>query len=52
LDAREPANATFVGFTGTPGEGDDRSTRGVFGENVDIYDIKQAIDDNATVPFL
>ncbi len=43
-------NATFVGFTGTPVEGDDRSTRGVFGGDVDIYDIKQAIDDNATVP--
>lgn len=43
-------NATFVGFTGTPVEGDDRSTRGVFGKDVDIYDIKQAIDDNATVP--
>ncbi len=43
-------NATFVGFTGTPVEGDDRSTRGVFGEDVDIYDIKQAIDDDATVP--
>jgi type I restriction enzyme, R subunit len=45
-------NATFVGFTGTPVEGDDRSTRGVFGEDIDIYDIKQAIDDNATVPIL
>jgi type I restriction enzyme, R subunit len=43
-------NATFVGFTGTPVEGGDRSTRGVFGEDIDIYDIKQAIDDNATVP--
>ncbi|TRB06351.1 type I restriction endonuclease subunit R [Agrobacterium tumefaciens] len=43
-------NATFVGFTGTPVESDDRSTRAVFGEEVDIYDIKQAIDDNATVP--
>ena len=43
-------NATFVGFTGTPIESDDRSTRGVFGNDVDIYDIKQAIDDNATVP--
>lgn len=42
--------ATFVGFTGTPVEDDDRSTRRVFGEDVDIYDIKQAIDDNATVP--
>lgn len=43
-------NATFVGFTGTPVESGDRSTRGVFGDEVDIYDIKQAIDDNATVP--
>lgn len=43
-------NATFLGFTGTPVEGDDRSTRSVFGNDVDIYDIKQAIDDNATVP--
>jgi type I restriction enzyme, R subunit len=43
-------NATFVGFTGTPVENDDRSTRGVFGSDVDIYDIKQAVDDNATVP--
>ena len=43
-------NATFVGFTGTPVEGEDRSTRGVFGDEVDIYDIKQAIEDNATVP--
>ncbi|MDF2369930.1 MAG: type I restriction endonuclease subunit R [Rhizobiaceae bacterium] len=43
-------NATFVGFTGTPIEDDDRSTRGVFGIDIDIYDIKQAIDDNATVP--
>jgi type I restriction enzyme, R subunit len=43
-------NATFVGFTGTPVEGDDRSTRAVFGEDIDIYDIRQAIDDNATVP--
>jgi type I restriction enzyme, R subunit len=42
-------NATFVGFTGTPIEGSDRITRGVFGEYVDIYDIKQAIEDNATV---
>ena len=43
-------NATFVGFTGTPLERDDRSTPAVFGEYADIYDIRQAIDDNATVP--
>ena len=45
-------NGTFVGFPGTPVEGDDRRTRSVFGGDVDIYDIKQAIDDNATVPIL
>ena len=43
-------NATFVGFTGTPLEQDDRSTPAVFGEYADIYDIRQAIHDNATVP--
>ncbi len=43
-------NATFVGFTGTPIDLDDRSTRAVFGDYVDVYDIRQAIDDNATVP--
>lgn len=43
-------NATFVGFTGTPLELDDRNTRAVFGDYADIYDIRQAIADNATVP--
>jgi type I restriction enzyme, R subunit len=43
-------NATFVGFTGTPLELDDRSTPAVFGSYADIYDIRQAIEDNATVP--
>ena len=43
-------NATFVGFTGTPLERDDRSTTAVFGSYTDIYDIHQAIGDNATVP--
>ena len=43
-------NATFVGFTGTPIESDDINTRAVFGDYCDIYDIRQAIDDNATVP--
>ena len=43
-------NATFVGFTGTPLERDDRSTPAVFGEYADIYDIRQGIEDNATVP--
>ncbi len=43
-------NASFVGFTGTPIETDDRSTPAVFGEYIDIYDIQQAVEDGATVP--
>ena len=43
-------NATFAGFTGTPLERDDRNTRHVFGEYVDIYDIRQAVEDGATKP--
>lgn len=43
-------NASFIGFTGTPIEREDRSTRGVFGDEIDIYDIKQAVEDGATVP--
>lgn len=43
-------NATFLGFTGTPLERNDRDTRAVFGEYIDIYDIRQAIADSATVP--
>lgn len=43
-------NATFVGFTGTPIELDDRDTRAVFGDYIDVYDIKRAVDDEATVP--
>ncbi|NLZ96987.1 MAG: type I restriction endonuclease subunit R [Candidatus Magasanikbacteria bacterium] len=42
--------ASFIGFTGTPIEKEDRSTRNVFGDEIDIYDIKQAVDDGATVP--
>ncbi|MCS6983467.1 MAG: type I restriction endonuclease subunit R [Candidatus Absconditabacterales bacterium] len=43
-------NASFIAFTGTPIEHEDRSTRNVFGNEIDIYDIKQAVDDGATVP--
>jgi type I restriction enzyme R subunit len=43
-------NASFVGFTGTPIEADDRNTRQVFGEYIDVYDIEQAVKDGATVP--
>ncbi len=43
-------NAVFTGFTGTPVELIGRNTRQVFGEYIDVYDIKQAVDDGATVP--
>jgi type I restriction enzyme R subunit len=43
-------NATFVGFTGTPLIHTDTTTRAVFGEYADVYDIRQAVADGATVP--
>jgi type I restriction enzyme, R subunit len=43
-------NATFVGFTGTPLEQDDKNTIHVFGEYADVYDIRQAVEDGATKP--
>ena len=42
-------NASFIGFTGTPIENEDKNTKAIFGEYVDIYDIKQAVEDGATV---
>ncbi len=42
-------NATFVGFTGTPLIHSDTTTRAVFGEYADVYDIRQAVADGATV---
>ena len=43
-------NATYIGFTGTPISSADRSTREVFGEYIDIYDMTQAVEDGATRP--
>jgi type I restriction enzyme R subunit len=43
-------NASFIGFTGTPLELTDKNTRAVFGDYISIYDIQQAVEDNATVP--
>jgi len=43
-------NASYIGFTGTPIEMDDRDTKKVFGEYIDVYDIAQAVKDGATVP--
>ncbi len=42
--------ASFVGFTGTPIELQDASTRAVFGDYISIYDIQRAVEDKATVP--
>lgn len=43
-------NASFIGFTGTPLEREDKNTVAVFGDYIDIYDIEQAVEDGATVP--
>jgi type I restriction enzyme R subunit len=43
-------NASFIGFTGTPIERDDRSTPAVFGDYIDKYDILRAVEDEFTVP--
>lgn len=44
-------NGSFIAFTGTPISATDGNTRGVFGEYVSVYDIQQAVEDGATVPF-
>ena len=43
-------NATYIGFTGTPISMKDRSTREVFGDYIDVYDMTQAVEDGATRP--
>lgn len=50
LIRRALPNATFIGFTGTPISAEDRSTREVFGDYIDVYDMTQAVEDNATRP--
>ena len=42
--------ASFIGFTGTPIDFEDRSTPAVFGEYIDTYAIRQSVEDGATVP--
>ncbi|MBR8828706.1 MAG: type I restriction endonuclease subunit R [Gomphosphaeria aponina SAG 52.96 = DSM 107014] len=41
-------NASFLGFTGTPIEQEDKSTPALFGDYIDIYDIQRAVEDDAT----
>ncbi len=42
-------NASFIGFTGTPVDNKDADTEDVFGKVIHTYDIKQAVEDKATV---
>jgi type I restriction enzyme R subunit len=42
-------NAAFMGFTGTPIQAEDKDTRAIFGEYIDVYDLTQAVEDEATV---
>lgn len=42
-------NASYIGFTGTPIASTDKSTRAVFGNYVDVYDMTQAVQDGSTV---
>ncbi|MGO2747930.1 MULTISPECIES: type I restriction endonuclease subunit R [Microbacterium] len=41
--------ATSLGFTGTPIDVADKSTRAVFGDYIDVYDLTRAVQDGATV---
>jgi len=43
-------HATLIAFTGTPISFEDRNTREVFGDYIDIYDLTRAVEDGATVP--
>jgi type I restriction enzyme R subunit len=42
-------NASFIGFTGTPIDLEDKSTTAVFGHCIDTYDMTRAVEDEATV---
>jgi type I restriction enzyme R subunit len=42
-------HATFIAFTGTPIATAEVNTRAVFGDYIDVYDLKRAVDDEATV---
>lgn len=42
--------ATLIAFTGTPISFEDRNTREVFGDYIDVYDLSRAVEDGATVP--
>src|SRR5579872_388256 len=43
-------NAAFIGFTGTPLMAGEEQTKEVFGEYVSVYNFKESVDDENTVP--
>jgi type I restriction enzyme R subunit len=43
-------NAAFIGFTGTPLMAGEEKTRQVFGDYVSIYNFRQSVEDQNTVP--
>jgi type I restriction enzyme R subunit len=43
-------NAAFIAFTGTPLMAGEEKTKNTFGDYISVYNFKQSIDDNATVP--
>src|ERR1019366_6887106 len=43
-------NAAFIGFTGTPLMAGEERTKEVFGEYVSVYNFKESVDDENTVP--
>jgi type I restriction enzyme R subunit len=43
-------NASFIGFTGTPLIAGEEKTKEVFGDYVSVYNFRQSVDDEATVP--
>jgi type I restriction enzyme R subunit len=43
-------NASFIAFTGTPLIEGEEKTKEVFGDYVSIYNFKESVDDEATVP--
>lgn len=43
-------NASYIGFTGTPISMEDRNTREIFGDYIDVYDMTQSVQDQSTKP--
>ena len=43
-------NAAFIGFTGTPLMAGEELTKEVFGDYVSVYNFKESVDDQNTVP--